>query len=96
MFAFAVSEENAAGCRVVTSPTNGACGVVPSVMACYDKFVRPLSPETWGRFFLASGAIGILFRTNASISGAEVGCQGEAGVACSMAAAGLARSVSCS
>jgi L-serine dehydratase len=90
MFAFAVSEENAAGGRVVTSPTNGACGVVPSVLAYYDRFVCPLSPEIWGRFFLASGAVGILFKTNASISGAEVGCQGEVGVACSMAAAGLA------
>jgi L-serine dehydratase len=90
MFAFAVSEENAAGGRVVTSPTNGACGVVPSVLAYYDRFVCPLSPEIWARFFLASGAVGILFKTNASISGAEVGCQGEVGVACSMAAAGLA------
>jgi L-serine dehydratase len=90
MFAFAVSEENAAGGRVVTSPTNGACGVVPAVLAYYDKFVCPLSPEIWGRFFLASGAVGILYKTNASISGAEVGCQGEVGVACSMAAAGLA------
>jgi L-serine dehydratase len=90
MFAFAVSEENAAGGRVVTSPTNGACGVVPSVLAYYDRVVCPLSPEIWGRFFLASGAVGILFKTNASISGAEVGCQGEVGVACSMAAAGLA------
>jgi L-serine dehydratase len=89
MFAFAVSEENAAGGRVVTAPTNGACGVVPSVLAYYDKFVCPLSPEIWERFFLASGAVGILFKTNASISGAEVGCQGEVGVACSMAAAGL-------
>jgi len=90
MFAFAVSEENAAGGRVVTAPTNGACGVIPAVMAYYDKFVCPLSPETWGRFLLASGVIGILYKTNASISGAEVGCQGEVGVACSMAAAGLA------
>ena len=89
MFAFAVSEENAASGRVVTAPTNGACGVVPAVLAYYDKFVCPLSPDTWGRFLLASGVIGILYKTNASISGAEVGCQGEIGVACSMAAAGL-------
>ena len=89
MFAFAVSEENAASGRVVTAPTNGACGVVPAVLAYYDKFVCPLSPETWGRFLLTSGVIGILYKTNASISGAEVGCQGEVGVACSMAAAGL-------
>ena len=89
MYALAVSEENAAGGRVVTAPTGGACGVVPAVMAYYDKFVCPISPETWGRFLLASGVIGILFKNNASISGAEVGCQGEVGVACSMAAAGL-------
>ena len=89
MFALAVSEENAAGGRVVTAPTNGACGIVPAVLAYYDRFVCPLSPEIWGRFFLSSGAIGILYKTNASISGAEVGCQGEVGVACSMAAAGL-------
>jgi len=90
MFAFAASEENAASGRVVTAPTNGACGVVPAVLAYYDKFICPLSPETWGRFLLTSGVIGILYKTNASISGAEVGCQGEIGVACSMAAAGLA------
>ena len=89
MFAFAVSEENAASGRVVTAPTNGACGVLPAVLAYYDKFVCPISPETWGRFLLTSGVIGILYKTNASISGAEVGCQGEIGVACSMAAAGL-------
>jgi len=89
MFAFATSEENAASGRVVTAPTNGACGVIPAVLAYFDKFICPLSPETWGRFLLTSGAIGILYKTNASISGAEVGCQGEIGVACSMAAAGL-------
>jgi L-serine dehydratase len=89
MFAFAASEENAASGRVVTAPTNGACGVIPAVLAYYDKFICTLSPETWGRFLLTSGAIGILYKTNASISGAEVGCQGEIGVACSMAAAGL-------
>lgn len=89
MFAFAASEENAAGGRVVTAPTNGACGIVPAVLSYYDKFVCALTPVTWERFLLASGAIGILYKTNASISGAEVGCQGEVGVACSMAAAGL-------
>lgn len=90
MFALAVSEENAAGGRVVTAPTNGACGVVPAVLAYYDKFIEKLDDDSLRRFFLASGSIGQLFRQNASISGAEVGCQGEVGVACSMAAAGLA------
>jgi L-serine dehydratase len=90
MFAFAVSEENAAGGRVVTAPTNGACGIVPAVLAYYDKFVCPAGYEIYSRYFLAGGAIGAIFKTNASISGAEVGCQGEVGVACSMASAGLA------
>jgi L-serine dehydratase len=90
MFALAVSEENAAGGRVVTAPTNGAAGIIPAVLAYYDKFIRPLTREEYTKFFLASGAVGILYKTNASISGAEVGCQGEVGVACSMAAAGLA------
>ena len=90
MFAFAVSEENAAGHRVVTAPTNGACGIVPAVLAYYNQFVEPLEPEIYLRFYLTSSAIGILYKMNASISGAEVGCQGEVGVACSMAAAGLA------
>ncbi|WP_028451994.1 L-serine ammonia-lyase [Chitinilyticum aquatile] len=90
MFALAVSEENAAGGRVVTAPTNGACGVVPAVLAYYNHFITPLDESACVRFFLASAAIGALFKTNASISGAEVGCQGEVGVACSMAAAGLA------
>jgi L-serine dehydratase len=89
MYAMAMSEENAAGGRVVTAPTNGACGVVPAVLAYYNHFVEPLNDETCLRFFLASGAIGCLFKLNASISGAEVGCQGEVGVACAMAAAGL-------
>ena len=93
MYALAVSEENAAGGRVVTAPTNGACGVIPAVLAYYDKFISPLDDEALQRFFLASGAIGLLYRMNASISGAEVGCQGEVGVACSMAAAGLAELV---
>ncbi|WP_312062408.1 L-serine ammonia-lyase [Pantoea septica] len=90
MFALAVNEENAAGGRVVTAPTNGACGIVPAVLAYYDHFIETVTPDIFIRYFLASGAIGILYKMNASISGAEVGCQGEVGVACSMAAAGLA------
>ncbi|WP_338556333.1 L-serine ammonia-lyase [Erwinia sp. E_sp_B04_7] len=90
MFALAVNEENAAGGRVVTAPTNGACGIVPAVLAYYDHFIEKVSPDIFIRYFLASGAVGILYKMNASISGAEVGCQGEVGVACSMAAAGLA------
>ncbi|MBK4713836.1 MULTISPECIES: L-serine ammonia-lyase [Tenebrionibacter/Tenebrionicola group] len=90
MFALAVNEENAAGGRVVTAPTNGACGIVPAVLAYYDRFIEPVTPDIYLRYFLAAGAIGILYKLNASISGAEVGCQGEVGVACSMAAAGLA------
>lgn len=90
LFALAVSEENAAGGRVVTAPTNGACGIIPAILAYYDKFITPLIPDSYVRFFLTCGAIGQLYQTNASISGAEVGCQGEVGVACSMAAAGLA------
>jgi L-serine dehydratase len=89
MYAMAVNEENAAGGRVVTAPTNGACGIIPAVLTYYDQFIRPLSPDASGRFFLAAGAVGALLKMNASISGAEVGCQGEVGVACSMAAAGL-------
>jgi L-serine dehydratase len=89
MFALAMSEENAVGGRVVTAPTNGSCGVIPAVLAYYDRFVEPLATELLIRFFMAAGAIGFLFKQNASISGAEVGCQGEVGVACSMAAAGL-------
>ncbi|MFD1803357.1 L-serine ammonia-lyase [Mixta tenebrionis] len=90
MFALAVNEENAAGGRVVTAPTNGACGIVPAVLAYYDHFIESVSPDIFIRYFLASGAVGALYKMNASISGAEVGCQGEVGVACSMAAAGLA------
>lgn len=89
MFALAVNEENAAGGRVVTAPTNGACGIVPAVLAYYNHFIEPVSADIWLRYFLSSGVIGILYKMNASISGAEVGCQGEVGVACSMAAAGL-------
>lgn len=89
-FALAVSEENAAGGRVVTAPTNGAAGVIPAVLAYYRTFVKGSSQEGIRNFLLTAGAIGALYKTNASISGAEVGCQGEIGVACSMAAAGLA------
>ncbi|QIQ21562.1 L-serine ammonia-lyase [Zophobihabitans entericus] len=89
VYAFAVCEENAAGGRVVTAPTNGACGIIPAVLAYYNQFVQPVTPDICMRYFLTSGAIGLLYQRNASISGAEVGCQGEVGVACSMAAAGL-------
>ncbi len=89
-FAMAVNEENAAGGRVVTAPTNGAAGLLPAVGRYYRTFVPEASDEGLERFFLTAGAIGILYKENASISGAEVGCQGEVGVACSMAAAGLA------
>ncbi|EJY4195300.1 L-serine ammonia-lyase, iron-sulfur-dependent, subunit alpha [Escherichia coli] len=78
------------GGRVVTAPTNGACGIVPAVLAYYDHFIESVSPDIYTRYFMAAGAIGALYKMNASISGAEVGCQGEVGVACSMAAAGLA------
>ncbi|HTX76757.1 MAG TPA: L-serine ammonia-lyase [Terracidiphilus sp.] len=90
VYAMAVNEENAAGGRVVTAPTNGAAGVVPAVARYYETFIPDASPEGIRRYFLASAAIGILYKENASISGAEVGCQGEVGVACSMAAGGLA------
>ena len=90
VFAIAVNEENAAGSRVVTAPTNGAAGVIPAVAHYYKRFVRGASEEGLFRYFLTAGAIGILYKENASISGAEVGCQGEVGVACSMAAGGLA------
>ena len=89
LFALAVNEENAAGSRVVTAPTNGAAGIIPAVLCYYDKFVRPVDEDTCVRYLLTAAAIGILYKTNASISGAEVGCQGEVGVACSMAAGAL-------
>ena len=89
MFALAVNEENAAGGRVVTAPTNGACGIIPAVLSYYDKFIRPVNENSYTRFFLVAGVIGSLYKMNASISGAEVGCQGEVGVACSMAAGAL-------
>jgi L-serine dehydratase len=89
VFAMAVNEENAAGGRVVTAPTNGAAGIIPAVAHYYMRFVPDVSEESIFRYFLTAGAIGILYKENASISGAEVGCQGEVGVACSMAAGGL-------
>jgi L-serine dehydratase len=89
VYAMAVNEENAAGGRVVTAPTNGAAGVVPAVARYYERFIPDADREGMMRFFLTSAAIGILYKENASISGAEVGCQGEVGVACSMAAGGL-------
>jgi L-serine dehydratase len=89
VYAMAVNEENAAGGRVVTAPTNGAAGVVPAVAHYYERFVTGADREGIDRYFLTSAAIGILYKENASISGAEVGCQGEVGVACSMAAGGL-------
>ena len=88
-FALAVNEENAAGGRVVTAPTNGAAGIVPAVLHFYRRFEPGASDEGIIRFLLAAAAIGMLYKRNASISGAEMGCQGEVGVACSMAAAGL-------
>jgi len=89
LFALAVNEENAAGGRVVTAPTNGAAGIVPAVLHYYWRYVAGASQAGVIDFLLTAGAIGILYKENASISGAEVGCQGEVGVACSMAAAGL-------
>lgn len=90
LYAIAVNEENAAGGRVVTAPTNGAAGIIPAVLKYYDRFSVNANEEGIVRFLLTAGAIGILYKENASISGAEVGCQGEVGSACSMAAAGLA------
>ncbi|WP_433869195.1 L-serine ammonia-lyase [Saccharopolyspora sp. CA-218241] len=90
LYALAVNEENAAGGRVVTAPTNGAAGIVPAVLHYAHRFLASFSDDTVVRFLLTAGAIGVLFKENASISGAEVGCQGEVGSACSMAAAGLA------
>ena len=89
LWALAVNEENAAGGRVVTAPTNGAAGLLPAVLRFYDRFMQG-TPEGRRTFLLTAAAIGALYKENASISGAEVGCQGEVGVACSMAAAGLA------
>jgi L-serine dehydratase len=90
VYALAVNEENAGGGRVVTAPTNGAAGVIPAVLHYYSRFVPGADDDGVVDFLLTAGAIGQLFKANASISGAEVGCQGEVGSACSMAAAGLA------
>ncbi len=90
LYALAVNEENAAGGRVVTAPTNGAAGIIPAVLHYYDRFVPGASPAGVEQFLLTAAAIGVLFKENASISGAEVGCQGEVGSACSMAAGALA------
>jgi L-serine dehydratase len=89
LYALAVNEENAAGGRVVTAPTNGAAGIIPSVLHYYDRFCPGANEQGIFDFMLTASAVGILYKENASISGAEVGCQGEVGVACSMAAAGL-------
>jgi L-serine dehydratase len=90
LYAMAVNEENAAGGRVVTAPTNGAAGIIPAVLKYYAEDCKPLDPVTGVRsFMLTAAAIGMLCKRNASISGAEIGCQGEVGVACAMAAAGL-------
>lgn len=89
LFALAVNEENAAGGRVVTAPTNGAAGIIPAVLHYFDQFCDEAAPEKIEQFLLTAAAIGALYKKNASISGAEVGCQGEVGVACSMAAGAL-------
>ncbi len=89
LFALAVNEENAAGSRVVTAPTNGAAGILPAVLCYYDKFIKPVTDDDCIRYLLTAAAIGILYKTNATISGAEGGCQAEVGVACSMAAGAL-------
>ena len=93
LYALAVNEENAAGGRIVTAPTNGAAGIIPAVLHYYHRFVPGANEDGIVRFLLCAAAIGILYKENASISGAEVGCQGEVGVACSMAAAALAESM---
>ncbi len=90
LYAMAVNEENAAGGRVVTAPTNGAAGIVPAVLEYYRNFIPGANDDRIVEFLLTAGAIGLLYKMNASISGAEVGCQGEVGVACSMAAGALA------
>jgi len=89
LFALAVNEENAAGSRVVTAPTNGAAGIIPAVLCYYNRFIKQVSDEDCIRYLLTAAAIGILYKTNATISGAEGGCQAEVGVACSMAAGAL-------
>lgn len=93
LYAIAVNEENAAGGQVVTAPTNGAAGIIPAVLHYYSRFTPKSNDDGIINFLLTAGAIGILYKTNASISGAEVGCQGEVGVACSMAAGGLTQAL---
>jgi len=90
LYALAVNEENAAGGRVVTAPTNGAAGIVPAVLHYGERFVPGFDDDAVVRFLLAAAAVGVVIKENASLSGAEVGCQGEIGSACAMAAAGLA------
>ncbi|EMI17192.1 L-serine dehydratase 1 [Rhodopirellula maiorica SM1] len=90
LFALAVNEENAAGGRVVTAPTNGAAGVIPAVLAAFARFDASVDRQAIHTFLRTASAIGMLYKRNASLSAAEMGCQGEVGVACSMAAAGLA------
>jgi L-serine dehydratase len=90
LYALAVNEENAAGGRVVTAPTNGAAGIIPAVLHYYANFVRGADRDGIVRFLLTAGAIGVIYKETASISGAEVGCQGEVGSACSMAAGAMA------
>jgi len=89
LWALAVNEENAAGSRIVTAPTNGASGVIPAILQYYDRFTENPTEEGIIKFMLTAGAIGILYKEGASISAAEMGCMGEVGVACSMAAGGL-------
>ena len=93
IFAIAVCEENASGSKIVTAPTNGAAGIIPSVLKYYVKFIKNSNNLGIINFIATASAIGNLFKNNSSISGAEVGCQGEVGVACSMAAAGLTASM---
>jgi L-serine dehydratase len=90
LYALAVNEENASGGRVVTAPTNGAAGIIPAVLHYYTRFIPGADDDGVVRFLLTAGAIGMIYKQTASISGAEVGCQGEVGSACSMAAGALA------
>lgn len=96
LYALAVNEENASGSKIVTAPTNGAAGIIPALIKYYKVFAKDADQEGIRRFLLTAGAIGILYAKNASISGAEVGCQGEVGVACSMGAGGLAAALGAS
>src|SRR5690625_1076094 len=93
LYALAVNEENASGGRVVTAPTNGAAGIIPAVMHYYSRFLDDATDDKIVEFMLTAGAIGIIIKTQASISGAEVGCQGEDGSACSMGGGGVAAGI---